>query len=161
MYPRNKLGVNTAQTADDDCFAEKTKNWIWLLGVVVAGTMIFGVARLINAPVPHPVPHTNTLPAKNIVLERSVPIQALAMQVNTLPNPRRVIIHSVYGWGPARGAGLQVGDRIYRFNGRRVRSLDHFKSLVTRAGPQSSVPCQVIRRGKRIRSIITTEPGRI
>ena len=161
MYPINKLGVKTAQTTSDDCFAEKTKNWIWLLGAVVAGTMIFGVARLVNGPVPHTVPRANTLPAKNIVLESSVPIQSLAMQVNTLPNPKRVIIHSVYGWGPARGAGLQVGDRIYRFNGSRVRSLDHFKSLVARAGPRGSVPCQVIRRGKRIRSVITTEPGRI
>ncbi len=160
MYSEDKHIRNVNETIDDDCFAEKTKNWIWLLGAVVAGTMIFGVARFISAPIPHPAPRANTSPTQGMILQKSVPIQQLAMDVNTLPNPRRVIVHSVYGWGPARGAGLQVGDRIYRFNGRRVRTFDQFKDLVAKTKLQTSVNIQVIRKGKRIKTVMQSEPER-
>ena len=88
-------------------------------------------------------------------------IKELAMEVSALEGKGSVIISSIYGGGRAEAAGLQVGDRVCRFNGRKVRNVKQFKRTVTRAKPEANVKIQVIRNKKKIKSIVMIGEGEI
>lgn len=55
---------------------------------------------------------------------------------------------------PARLAGLQQGDEVVTFAGRRVRTVDALVSAV-RAHPPGPVPVTVLRSGKRVSATVT------
>lgn len=204
MYPiHKKTRVSVRKTMpSDDCFAQKAKNWLWILGIIVAGVIVFSIMKLpgqvgqniidsspIKSVTPldsthltgfNPCPYCpgfldnqgrcnvprcplyspswdKTSKQKNIS-QRGMLIKELAMEVNKLTK-RGVVIHSVYGGGRTQKAGLEVGDIIVRFNGRRVKNLEQFQSLVAQARPESDVKIQVIRNGRRIKSIIRVGEG--
>ena len=90
---------------------------------------------------------------------KQVLIKELALEVSASEGKGSVIIHSVYGGGNAEKAGLQTGDRICRFNGRKVKSVKQFKSIVARAKPESNVRIQVIRNGEKIKSSVCIGEG--
>lgn len=90
---------------------------------------------------------------------RQVLIRELALEVSALEGKGSVIIHSIYGGGTGEKAGLHVGDRISRFNGRKVKNVKQFKSIVARAKPESDVKIQVIRNEKKIKSVVRTSEG--
>jgi serine protease Do len=58
------------------------------------------------------------------------------------------LISRVESDGPARAAGINVGDVIVEFNGRPVRSNDELVSLVTRTAPGTTVPVKIVRDKK-------------
>jgi len=90
---------------------------------------------------------------------REVLIKELALEVSASEGKGSVVICSVYVGGNAEKAGLQVGDRIVRFNGRNVKNVKQFKSTVTRAKPEANVKIQVIRNKKKIKSIVMIGEG--
>jgi len=86
-------------------------------------------------------------------------IKELALEVGASQGKGSVIIQSVYVGGNAEKAGLRVGDRIVRFNGRNIKNVKQFKSTVTRAKPEANVKIQVIRNKKKIKSIVMIGEG--
>ncbi len=86
-------------------------------------------------------------------------IKELALEVGASQGKGSVIIQSVYVGGNAEKAGLRVGDRIVRFNGRNIKNVKQFKSTVTRAKPEANVKIQVIRNKKKINSIVIIGEG--
>lgn len=90
---------------------------------------------------------------------RQVLIKELALEVSASEGKTSVVIHSVYDGGNAEKAGLQMGDRILRFNGRKVKSVKQFKSIVARAKPESKIKIQVVRNSRRIKSVVMTGEG--
>jgi serine protease Do len=61
------------------------------------------------------------------------------------------------GPGPAKTAGVRVGDVIVEFNGQPVRNSGELVSMVTRTRPGTTVPMKLIRNKKPITLNITTE----
>jgi membrane-associated protease RseP (regulator of RpoE activity) len=90
---------------------------------------------------------------------RRVLIKELALEVGASEGKGSVIIQSVYVGGNAEKAGLRIGDRIVRFNGRNIKKVQQFKSTVTRAKPEANVKIQVIRNKKKIKSIVMIGEG--
>ena len=54
------------------------------------------------------------------------------------------------GPGPAKDAGVRVGDVVVEFNGKVVRNSSELVSLVTRTKPGTTVPMKVIRNKKPV-----------
>jgi membrane-associated protease RseP (regulator of RpoE activity) len=90
---------------------------------------------------------------------QSVLIRELALEVGASNGKASVVIQSVYVGGNAEQAGLCVGDRIVRFNGRNIKNIKQFKSVVTRARPESNVKIQVVRNEKKIKSSVMIGEG--
>ncbi len=100
---------------------------------------------------------TSTSPA-SIPVKR-VLIKELALEVGASQGKGSVVIQAVYGGGNAKKAGLRTGDRIVRFNGRNIKNVKQFKSIVTRAKPEANVKIQVIRNKKKIKSSVMIGEG--
>jgi membrane-associated protease RseP (regulator of RpoE activity) len=90
---------------------------------------------------------------------REVLIKELALEVSASEGKKSVVICSVYGGGKAEKAGLRVGDRIVRFNGRNIKNVKQFKRTVTRAKPEANMKIQVIRNNKKIKSSVMIGEG--
>lgn len=47
MYPiYKKIRLNAEKTIEpDDCFVEKARNWFWVLGIIVVGTVVFLIIK--------------------------------------------------------------------------------------------------------------------
>jgi len=88
----------------------------------------------------------------NDIPVRKVLIKELALEVVASQGKGSVIIQSVYPGGNAEKAGLQVGDRILQFNGRKVKDVKQFKSIVTRARPESQVKIKIVRVNEKIKT---------
>jgi hypothetical protein len=86
-------------------------------------------------------------------------IKQLALEVGASEGKASVVVHSIYGGGNGEKAGLQAGDRICRFNGRKVKSVKQFRSIVARAKPESNVRIQVIRGDRKITSVVMIGEG--
>ena len=95
----------------------------------------------------------------NDIPVRSVLIKELALEVGASQGKGSVIIHSVYPGGSAEKAGLQVGDRILRFNGRKAKGVKQFQSIVTRAKPESQVGIKIVRDNKKIKTTAVIDEG--
>lgn len=85
---------------------------------------------------------------------KMVPVKAqlvkeLAMTVGASQGKDTVIVQAVYGSGNADKAGLKVGDRITRFNGRKITSVKQFLATVARAAPEAMVKIEVFRLEKK------------
>lgn len=92
---------------------------------------------------------------------RQVLIKELALEVSALEGKGSVIIHAIYSGGRGEKAGLRAGDRICRFNGRKVKDVKQFQSVVARAKPESDVKIQVFRGSKKIKSVVRIGEGRM
>jgi membrane-associated protease RseP (regulator of RpoE activity) len=90
---------------------------------------------------------------------KRVLIKELALEAGASQGKASVVIQAVYAGGNAEKAGLKVGDRIVRFNGRNIKNIKQFKSTVTRAKPEATVKIQVIRNEKKIKSSVMIGEG--
>ena len=90
-----------------------------------------------------PAPQSGVSPSRVLIKE-------LALEVEPSDNRSGVEIHLIYMGGKGQRAGLKAGDRIHRFNGRRVKDVEQFQSLVAQARPESTVPVRIIRDKKKI-----------
>jgi len=184
-----------------DCFAEKTKSWLWIIIIIVVGAIVYAIVtssgqepvysstgeslpqggQFRNAPLT-PCPycpgflgaqeryHVRECPLYSPnwgessnwqgIPVKQVLIKELALEVGALEGKGSVIIHSVYGGGNGEKAGLQAGDRIYRFNGRKVNSVKQFQSIVARAKLESDVKIQIIRNQKKLKSVVRIGEGK-
>jgi predicted metalloprotease with PDZ domain len=173
MYHAHKksgtsIGEKITQT---DCFIEKTKNWFWIIIILVFVSVVY---MIVTSSAQEPVYSTTRQPFpqggqfQTIALTQcpycpgfldargrcnvrdcpiyslnwgktstsvSVPVRRvlvkeLALEVNASQGKGSVIIQSVYPGGNAEKAGLQVGDKIVRFNGRKVKNVKQFESIV-------------------------------
>ena len=93
------------------------------------------------------------IPVKQVLLRE------LAIEVGASAGKSSVIVHSVYTGGNGEKAGLRVGDRILLFNGRKVKNVKQFKSIVARANPESKIKIQAIRNGREIKSFVMIGEG--
>ncbi len=64
--------------------------------------------------------------------------EAGGVAVNSLPEP-----------SPAREAGVRDGDIIVAFNNKRVRDVNHLRSIVAATPPDTTVPVEIFRNGER------------
>jgi membrane-associated protease RseP (regulator of RpoE activity) len=101
---------------------------------------------------------SGSISVKGIPVQR-VLIRELALEVGASQGKASVVIQAVYTGGNAEKAGLKVGDRIVRFNGRNIINIKQFKSTVARAKPESNVKIQVIRNEKKIKSSVMIGEG--
>lgn len=76
-------------------------------------------------------------------------VKELALTIGASQGKNTVIIQAVYGSGNADKAGLKVGDRITRFNGRKITSVKQFQATVARAAPEAMVKIEVFRLEKK------------
>jgi predicted metalloprotease with PDZ domain len=90
---------------------------------------------------------------------RRVLVKELALEVNASQGKGSVIIQSVYPGGNAEKAGLQVGDKIVRFNGRKVKNVKQFESIVARAKPESQVKIKIIQNNEEIKAAVMISEG--
>jgi len=90
---------------------------------------------------------------------KKVLIKELALEVAASQGKSSVIIHSVYIGGNAEKAALKAGDRIVRFNGRKVKSVEQFRSVVARARPESNVNIEVVRDGEKVKGMVMVGEG--
>jgi hypothetical protein len=99
-----------------------------------------------------------SISVKGIPVQR-VLIRELALEVGASQGKASVVIQSVYVGGNSEKAGLCVGDRIIRFNGRNIKNIKQFKSTVARAKPELNLKIQVIRNEKKIKSSVMIGEG--
>ncbi len=92
-----------------------------------------------------------------VSLTGGVLIKELAIEANDAPGG--VIASAVYLGGWADKADLKAGDTIVRFNGRRVKDLKHFQSLVARAKPEASIKVRALRNDEVVKLRITIGEG--
>jgi hypothetical protein len=96
---------------------------------------------------------SNDIPVKRVL------IKELALEVGASQGKGSVIIQSVYSGGNAEKAGLQVGDKILRFNGRKVKNVKQFASIVARAKPESPVKIKIFRDHEKIKTTVMIGEG--
>jgi serine protease Do len=65
-----------------------------------------------------------------------------------LPGSGGAVVATVDEDGPARAAGLRVGDVIIEFNGKPVTNNDDVVAFVTRTAPGTTVPVKIVRDKK-------------
>ena len=94
-----------------------------------------------------------------LVPVKHVLIKELALEVAPTEGKSSVIIQSVYTGGNGEKAGLKVGDKIVRFNGRNIQNVKQFNSTVLRAKPETPVKIQVIRNEQIIKSNVMVGEG--
>ena len=90
---------------------------------------------------------------------KKVLIRELASEVAATQGKSSVIIQSVYIGGNAQKAGLKAGDKIVRFNGRNIKSVNQFQSVVALARPESTVNIKVIRDGEKVKATVFVGEG--
>jgi serine protease Do len=61
------------------------------------------------------------------------------------------------GAGPAKAAGVRVGDVIVEFNGKTVRNSSELVAMVTRTRPGTTVPMKIVRNKKPTTLNVTVE----
>ena len=86
-------------------------------------------------------------------------IKELALEARMSDITGGVDIHAIYIGGNGEKAGLRAGDRIFRFNGRRVKDIEQFQALVAQAPPEKNVNAQVIRDTKKIKVTVMIGEG--
>jgi len=90
---------------------------------------------------------------------RRILIKELSLEVGASQGKGSVIIQSVYVGGNAEKAGLQIGDKIIRFNGRKVKDVKKFQYIVSRAKPESNVAVKIIRNGEKVKKFVMIGEG--
>ncbi|MBV6658903.1 MAG: Do family serine endopeptidase, partial [Devosiaceae bacterium] len=72
-----------------------------------------------------------------------------------LDRPRGALVSSVTEGGPADDAGIEHGDVIVRFAGRRIETSSDLPARVAQTPPGTEVDLAVIRRGERVDLTVT------
>ena len=67
-----------------------------------------------------------------------------------LGRPRGALIAGVDDKGPAKAAGIEVGDVILKFDGREVKNSQELPRFVAATPVDKEVPVQVLRKGKEV-----------
>jgi serine protease Do len=67
-----------------------------------------------------------------------------------LPDTGGVFVRTVDENGPAKAAGVRVGDVIVEYNGKPVKNYSDLVSAVTRTAPGTTVPMRVVRDKKNV-----------
>jgi len=65
-----------------------------------------------------------------------------------MPRPTGALVRGLAADGPARAAGVEVGDVILSFDGRTLRRSEELPPLVGRTAPGKRVALQLLRAGK-------------
>jgi serine protease Do len=73
-----------------------------------------------------------------------------------LPRPSGALIKEVTD-GPAKTAGIKVGDVVVEFNGQAVRSSDELVEMVVATAPGTTVPVKVMRAKKPVALSVKVE----
>lgn len=97
-------------------------------------------------------PRWGRLSGSRGIAVKTVLINELAMEIGASQGSKSVIIQAVYPGGNAEKADLQVGDKIVKFNGRKVKNVKQFQAIVTRAKPESQVKMKVVRNNEKIKT---------
>jgi S1-C subfamily serine protease len=88
----------------------------------------------------------------------SIPLPRRIARHFDLPGARTVRVESVEAAGPARSAGLEVGDLIVAFDGATVEGIDSLHRLLTVGRIGKPLPVSVIRGVQRLElTILPTE----
>ena len=90
---------------------------------------------------------------------RRILTKELALEVGASQGKGSVIIQSVYPGGNAEKAGLQAGDKIVQFNGRKIKNVKQFQSVVARVKPESNVKVKVVRNGTKVKAVVMISEG--
>jgi serine protease Do len=67
-----------------------------------------------------------------------------------LENTEGVLVGEVVENAPARKAGLQNGDVITTFDGKKITDVEHFRSIVASDSPGKRVKIELVRDGKKM-----------
>lgn len=202
MYRASKnFGSKSGETISlASCFVERTKNWLWIIVVLVFGSIVYAIVTASAPEFPYSgagAPYQQMGQFQNVALARcpycsgfldsngrcnvpgctiysagwgrspsptAVPVRKvlvkeLAMEVSASQGKNSVVICSVYGGGNAEKAGLRVGDRIVRFNGRSIGGVRQFTSTAARARPEANVKIQVMRNGQKTSCVVMIGEG--
>ncbi|MCG3203644.1 MAG: hypothetical protein KCHDKBKB_00315 [Elusimicrobia bacterium] len=84
---------------------------------------------------------------------------AVATQFN-LPVKEGVLIGNIVQGAPASKAGLQPGDIITAFNGKKISTAQMLQDMVSDTKPGQTVPVNIIRNGKVKTVMLKTERSR-
>jgi S1-C subfamily serine protease len=88
----------------------------------------------------------------------SIPLPRRIARHFDLPGARTIRVESVEAGGPARAAGLEVGDLIVAFDGATVEGIDSLHRLLTVERIGKPLPISVIRGVQRLElTILPTE----
>lgn len=200
-HTQKKSSANAAnKKIQTDCFVEKTRNWFWVIIILLFGSIVYAVVKSsVQEPVhsttgqlslqggqfqtialtqcpycpgfldsqgrcnvrecPLYSPNRGKTSTSASVPIRRILIKELALEVGASQGKGSVIIQSVYVGGNAEKAGLRIGDKIVRFNGRKVKDVNQFRSVVTRAKPESKVTVKVIRDGEELKEFVMIGEG--
>ncbi len=82
-------------------------------------------------------------------------VDAQAYEDFGLTSREGAVVSVVSPDGPAAKAGIQPGDVILEYNGRRVATREELVSMVTRTRPGTTVPVKVIRDAKPVSLNVT------
>lgn len=72
--------------------------------------------------------------------------------------PTTINVREVLPSSQAESAGLQAGDEIVAYNGKRVFDMSELNDLTYEAGPGQTVPLEVLRDGQRIQVYVAGGP---
>ncbi|MDD3643121.1 MAG: PDZ domain-containing protein [Candidatus Krumholzibacteria bacterium] len=83
------------------------------------------------------------------------PVNADMVDLMNLPDSKGTLIATVEEDSPAEKAGIERGDVIVEFNGKKVESTEQFRLYAAEAPPGTKVPVTLIRDGKRKELTVT------
>lgn len=81
--------------------------------------------------------------------------EVMAQQFN-VPEGEGVLINGVMEDSPAKKAGLERGDVVVEFDGKKVKTPAELQNLVSKAKPDKKVNVRIIHGGKEQDVVITT-----
>jgi len=151
------------------CFVERTRNWLLAIIIFVFGSVVYAIVASVQGSgdsvtvravqVPRGGQFQNTALTVGSIPIKRVLIKELALEVGASQGKGSVIIQAIYAGGNAEKAGLKVGDRIVQFNGRNIKNVKQFESVVARAKPETDVKIRVFRNEKKIKLIVFIGEG--
>jgi serine protease Do len=72
-----------------------------------------------------------------------------------LPSIEGVLVRQVQSGTPAEKAGIEVGDVIIGFNGKKVENGQNFRVMVASTGPGQQITLDILREGRKISKDVT------
>jgi serine protease Do len=81
-------------------------------------------------------------------------------QRSGLGNVEGLLVYDILPQAPLYAAGLRRNDIVVSFNGQPVSTMEQLNRLVIRAQPNSQVPMEVIRDGRRTTVTVRIVPRR-
>jgi len=91
-------------------------------------------------------------------LRRELDEQSYDRLLFAMGRPNRVAVQAVIGSSPAQQIGLQAGDIIMSYDGKRLFNGNELRTATTEGQPGTSVPLEVLRDGQRLVFYIARGP---